>query len=508
MIDKRLGQRKTSWRDRRLAIRAVLLAIAITIPSLGLRDSLGESRVIARLTESAQDRVRNPCPPIQSLLINTGYNYAAGSTYPIGAADPNWTVVADPDPNTTEPRPAFVITQNGGWKPPLSGTQWISSYSNATDETNGKYTFEFCFCLKEGYSKPILNLSLRADDRADVYLNNNPTPIGSTPNPSFNTPLPYQVPVHAANLFNVGRNCIKVVVENVHAVAMGLNLSGSITTNGLGLDNPQCCNPNSQIAGSKWNDLNGNGIRDNGEPGIAGWTITLSNGMTAVTDVHGNYYFTNLPPGTYTVGETTQSGWSQTFPGGGGSHTVNLSGHQVIAGQDFGNNHSAGPACCREVKIDVSMPKPNYDWCAPNHGYFITPKFTVSGLGNITQITADILSASVTYSPISCGTGGVVAGSFASPTSENGFSAALGTPPSELVWTATNSSGVAFPVAGLTFNQIKILLPPPPLNPACKYTLTFCIKFTFTNAKCISCSVIKCFTFDLKGMPPPNPSTC
>lgn len=113
--------------------------------------------------------------------------------------------------------------------------------------------------------------------------------------------------------------------------------------------------------------------------------------MTAVTDVHGNYYFTNLPPGTYTVGETNQSGWSQTFPGGGGSHTVNVSGHQVIAGQDFGNNHSAGPACCREVHLDVSMPKPNYDWCAPNHGYFITPKFTVSGLGNITQITADIL---------------------------------------------------------------------------------------------------------------------
>ena len=506
MIRNRLGQSKSARRERRFALRALLLAIAITIPSLGIRPSLAEPGVSAPLTKSTQDRVRNPCPPLQTLPIKTGCDYATGTTSKIGGPDLNWTVVADPDPNTTESRPPYVITQNPAWAAPLPGTQWISSYSTASDEMNGKYVFELCFCLREGFSNPILNLSLRADDRAEVFLNGGS--LGSTPNPSFNTLAPYQVPVPPSNVFKVGRNCIRVVVENVYSVAMGLNLSGSITTNGLGLDNPQCCNPNSQIAGTKWNDLNGNGIRDNGEPGLPGWTITLSNGMTAVTDSHGNYYFTNLTPGTYTVGEANQSGWSQTFPGGGGSHTINLGVHQVIDGQNFGNSHPFGPACCREAKLDISLPKPIYDFCAPNHGYLLAPKFYVSGLGNIVQITADILSASVSYSPTSCGTGGAVAGSFASPTSENGFSAALATPPSELVWTATNASGVAFPLTGLQFNQIKILLPGPPTNARCNYILKFCMKVTYTDNRCRTCSVIKCFSFDLKGMPPPNPSPC
>ena len=54
-------------------------------------------------------------------------------------------------------------------------------------------------------------------------------------------------------------------------------------------------------------------------PGLAGWCVGLSGPVsaTAVTDASGNYLFSGLPAGTYTVCETVQSGWHQTFPTSG-----------------------------------------------------------------------------------------------------------------------------------------------------------------------------------------------
>lgn len=78
-----------------------------------------------------------------------------------------------------------------------------------------------------------------------------------------------------------------------------------------------------EIRGVKWDDKNGNGVKDAGEPGLAGWTIFLdqnSNGQldsgetSTTTDANGNYAFTSLTPGRYQVAEVIQSGWTQTFP--------------------------------------------------------------------------------------------------------------------------------------------------------------------------------------------------
>ena len=54
------------------------------------------------------------------------------------------------------------------------------------------------------------------------------------------------------------------------------------------------------IAGRVFCDDNNNDV-DDGEPGVGGVTVTLSNGMTTVTDANGNYEFTGLPAGDYTV---------------------------------------------------------------------------------------------------------------------------------------------------------------------------------------------------------------
>ena len=82
--------------------------------------------------------------------------------------------------------------------------------------------------------------------------------------------------------------------------------------------------PTSSISGFKYNDLNGNGSRDAGEPGLSGWTIYLdsnANGAldgaepSVLTGADGSYTFSNLVPGKYLVGEVMQPGWEQTAPG-------------------------------------------------------------------------------------------------------------------------------------------------------------------------------------------------
>ncbi len=76
----------------------------------------------------------------------------------------------------------------------------------------------------------------------------------------------------------------------------------------------------SEIRGNSFHDLDGDGTRDDGEPGLEGWTVVLDNvltaapPLTAVTDPSGEYAFTDLVPGTYTVTETPQPGWVQTAP--------------------------------------------------------------------------------------------------------------------------------------------------------------------------------------------------
>ena len=54
-------------------------------------------------------------------------------------------------------------------------------------------------------------------------------------------------------------------------------------------------------------------------PGLQGWCVQVSGPVsaTAVTDASGNYLFSGLPAGTYTVCETVQAGWHQTFPTSG-----------------------------------------------------------------------------------------------------------------------------------------------------------------------------------------------
>jgi subtilisin family serine protease len=98
------------------------------------------------------------------------------------------------------------------------------------------------------------------------------------------------------------------------------------------------------ISGSKWSDLDGDGTRDTGEPGLANWTIYLDDNNNSLldteetsttTDELGNYSF-SLEAGTYTVAEVLEPDWVQTYPVGG-THTVDLDTAEDVTNIDFGN---------------------------------------------------------------------------------------------------------------------------------------------------------------------------
>jgi hypothetical protein len=108
----------------------------------------------------------------------------------------------------------------------------------------------------------------------------------------------------------------------------------------------------SVIFGTKFNDLNGNGVRNINDPGLAGWTIYVdynNDGILetatepfAVSGAGGIYTILGVAPGTWNVREVGQAGWTNTFPatsdafGRFQSVVVPVSG--AVLGIDFGNH--------------------------------------------------------------------------------------------------------------------------------------------------------------------------
>ncbi|MBI5404815.1 MAG: DUF11 domain-containing protein, partial [Candidatus Kerfeldbacteria bacterium] len=94
------------------------------------------------------------------------------------------------------------------------------------------------------------------------------------------------------------------------------------------------------ISGRKFDDLNGNGTWDQGEPTIQGWTIYLNDGdnlSSTQTDANGIYAFSNLGPDSYTISENLVTGWIQTFPPQNGTYLVTLTSGANVTDKDFGN---------------------------------------------------------------------------------------------------------------------------------------------------------------------------
>ena len=101
------------------------------------------------------------------------------------------------------------------------------------------------------------------------------------------------------------------------------------------------------VTGTKFNDANGNGIRDGDEAGLSGVTIQLTDAAgvvrTTTTDVTGGFTFSNVATGAYVVSEVVPNGFTQTAPPAPGTHSINVTVGQIVSGLLFGNRASSIP---------------------------------------------------------------------------------------------------------------------------------------------------------------------
>lgn len=123
--------------------------------------------------------------------------------------------------------------------------------------------------------------------------------------------------------------------------------------------------PNQAVTGFKWNDLNGNGLREANEPGMANvWIFVDLDGdqridlgePSAKTAADGSYNLSPPTTGTYAIREVLEPGFVQTYPVGG-AHIITFNGTQV-RGLDFGN----------QVARDYGDAPANYPVLAANSG--------------------------------------------------------------------------------------------------------------------------------------------
>ncbi len=103
-----------------------------------------------------------------------------------------------------------------------------------------------------------------------------------------------------------------------------------------------------EINGTIWRDMNGDGVRDPGDNSLPRWTVFLDMNVNGVLDDgerstesnrSGDYSFTGMIDGTYTVAASLAGGWTQTDPAG--LVEVELDWAEVATDVDIGIHNPA-----------------------------------------------------------------------------------------------------------------------------------------------------------------------
>lgn len=149
----------------------------------------------------------------QTVDISTGVNVGAiGSPlYPVNGRDDYWivrSVLNVPSPPNT---PSWITSMPSGWNT-IPGTRPIFGNNIGI----GTSEYERCFCL-QSIEKAQLTLTMRADNRANLFLNSyfaNPILQTGSNNTFSNSIQPAQIIYTAQNGLKVGRNCLRVRVNN------------------------------------------------------------------------------------------------------------------------------------------------------------------------------------------------------------------------------------------------------------------------------------------------------
>ena len=159
------------------------------------------------------------------------------------------------------------------------------------------------------------------------------------------------------------------------------------------------------IQGEKWNDVNGNGVKEPGEPGLAGWKIILCDTSGRVldstrTDPAGNYSFPGVPAGNYRVKEEGQPGWFQTSVPV--VYNVTVVPGAVNSGIDFGNFEGEIDVISLPTAIDVVYPDAHTETVHLNGPMTVHVKITPTGgasdtdFDGLEQVQTEMVQLSLT----------------------------------------------------------------------------------------------------------------
>jgi uncharacterized repeat protein (TIGR01451 family) len=151
--------------------------------------------------------------------------------------------------------------------------------------------------------------------------------------------------------------------------------SGGAETADFG-DQPIAGGLPASVGGVVYDDLNGNGTQDPGEPGIGGVTVALLDSLgaavgTRTTAADGSYSFTGLTPGVYSVEETDPGGYVSTTPNQVGV----VLGNGTAAVVDFGDQAAGGATFADPAVTKFGDP------AAATVGDIVSFVLTVSNLG-------------------------------------------------------------------------------------------------------------------------------
>ncbi|HEY6565605.1 MAG TPA: SdrD B-like domain-containing protein, partial [Pirellulaceae bacterium] len=99
-----------------------------------------------------------------------------------------------------------------------------------------------------------------------------------------------------------------------------------------------------RVEGSKWEDLDGDGVRDPGEPAPSQpfqlrLTDSQGNQLFTTTNAQGDFTFAGLYPGQYSLSEILPVNWAQTYPTTDlfGTHQFILESGELLDDLQFGN---------------------------------------------------------------------------------------------------------------------------------------------------------------------------
>jgi YD repeat-containing protein len=151
-------------------------------------------------------------------------------------------------------------------------------------------------------------------------------------------------------LFEPGQTTATVAVQAIDKSLSGASSFDVVLSNPVGATiaagggtGVVTLNPNAQglLAGTVYDDLNGDGVLGAGDPGLAGWTVDLldaSNHVVATvkTDANGDYALTQVPPGSYTIAVVPQTGYVETEPASPGTYAVTVTAGQSVNDLNFG----------------------------------------------------------------------------------------------------------------------------------------------------------------------------